>query len=159
MYLKICLLILLLFPYVQKKPKAPVCAVEGQWQLDKIRSPQERADNIVWTLKVTRHWFVWDETATRKGKTNSIKHIYKMGDSSGEYESGTKWFFDVGYDENRLLVKRRFYSRAEHVQPWMDFYFEVKDHGHTLYHKRKWGKDVAVFEKDLYFRPVGKQKN
>jgi len=82
-----------------------------------------------------------------------------MGDSSGEYESGTKWFFDVGYDENRLLVKRRFYSRAEHVQPWMDFYFEVKDHGHTLYHKRKWGKDVAVFEKDLYFRPVGKQKN
>ena len=158
MYLKTCVLILLLFPVVQKKPKAPVCAVEGQWQLDKVRSPQEKADNIVWTLRVTRNRLVWDEEITKGGKTTLGKHIYKVGESAGRYEGGTRWFFYVEYDENRLIIRRRFHSVSEFVQPWHNFYFEVKDHGYTLYCRQKWGKDVAVYEKVLYFRPVKKKK-
>ena len=158
MYLKTCVLILLLFPVVQKKPKAPVCAVEGQWQLDKVRSPQEKAENIVWTLKIRRKRIVWEQEVTRGDETTPYKYIYEVGESSGRYENGTRWFRSVEFDENRLLVRRRFFTPDKLLQDWRDSYFEVKDRGYTLYYRQKWGKDVTAFEKVLYFRPVKKKK-
>ena len=159
MYLKTGLLILLLLPSLQRKPPEPRSAVSGQWQLDKIRSPEERADNIVWTLQVTKNQFIWDTEVTNGEKTTLGKHIYKLGESDGRYDGGRRWFFNVEYDDHRLLIKRRFHFPSEALQPWTDFYFEVKDHGHTLYFKQRWNKDVAILERVLYFRPVKEKKD
>ncbi len=118
MYLRTGLLTLLLLFSVQAKRKTPLCAVAGRWQLDKVRSPEERADNLVWTLRVTRKGVFWDEEVTHKGRTRLHKHIYKLGRSEGEYDKGRKWFFNVEHDKNRLLIQRRFFFPSELIQRW-----------------------------------------
>ena len=157
MYLKICFLILLLFPYVQKKPKAPVCAVEGQWQLDKVRSPDERKENLVWTIGLTTNRVTWIEEHTKEGVIESRKHTYPVGKNTWR-ESDSRWETHAEFDENRLIIRWRRNSRSKPLPDWNVHEFEVKDHGYTLYYKLTYGRDVVIRENALYFRPVPKKK-
>ena len=159
MYLKICLLILLLLPAAQKGRKAPLSVVAGQWQLDEVRSPNERAKNVVWTIKVTGSRVDWLRESTVEGKAvDPILYIYAVGPSEGRFEGGTRWTRHVEFDENRLIIRERLSSRSTPLPNWNVYEFEVKDHGYTLYYKHTYGRDVVVRENALYFRPVPKKK-
>ncbi len=157
MYLKTSLLILLLLPSLQRKPAVEVCAVAGQWYIDEVRSPGE-AENSVWTMKVTSQGVEWIREATVEGEAVApIVYLYSVGRSEGKM-GATKWTRHVEFDENRLIIRERLTTLPTALPDWNVYEFEVKDHGHTLYYKQTYGRDVAVREKVLYLRPVPKQK-
>ncbi len=158
MYLKTSLLILLLLAPLQKKPKAPVCAVAGEWQLDKVRSPYEEADTLVWRIRITKARVVWNWQSTKDGEMTPIEYIYKVGHSKGRSKDGRSWKQYVEFDETRLRVWTRVFERLDVVANWSLHEFEVKDHGYTLYHRRTRGEDVATYDRILYFRPLEKKK-
>ena len=159
MYLKVCLLILLISPSVQQRRKTPVCAVAGEWQLDKVRSPHEEADDLVWTIKIRKRQVVWAWEETKDGKITPYKYAYKVGDSMGRSKDGRVWKQYVEFDETRLRVWTRiFKGRRDALVEWSIHEFEVKDHGYTLYHRWTRGEDVAAHKKILYFRPLEKKK-
>ena len=118
MYLKTSLLILLLLAPLQKKPEAPVCAVAGEWRLDKVRSPYEAADTLVWRIRVTKARVVWNWQSTKDGEMTPIEYIYKMGHSMGRSKEGRQWRQHVEFDETRLRVWTRFFERQEVVTDW-----------------------------------------
>ena len=159
MYLKTGLLILLLLPSLQKESAGKVCAVAGQWRLDEVRSPNEKAKNVVWTIEVTRKGVHWLREFTLEGKAvKPILYMYSVGHSQGQLKSGTRWTRNAEFDENRLIIRERLISQPTLALDWNVYEFEVKDHGHTLHYKHTYGRDVAVRERVLYFRPAPKQK-
>ena len=152
------LFVVLLAPLLQAESTQPRTAVLGRWQLDKVRSPDERADSMIWALESQGKQLVWLTEVTNGDKTESNKHVYRWGESRGSFDERREWFFKVEYDDLRLHIQRRFHDSSELIQRWMDFYFEVKDHGHTLHVRQIWNKGVAVHERELYFRPVTAKK-
>ena len=87
-----------------------------------------------------------------------IHYIYSVGHSQGRLKSGTQWTRHVEFDESRLITRERLISHPARAPDWNVYEFEVKDHGYTLYYKHTSGRDVAVRERVLYFRPVPKKK-
>ena len=158
MYLKTSLLILLLLAPVQKKPQEPVCAVAGEWRLDKVRSPYERADTLVWRIRITKARVVWNMQSTKDGEMTPTEYIYKVGHARGRSKDGRRWKQYVEFDETRLRVWTREFERLDVVAKWSLLEFEVKDHGYTLYYRYTWGVDVTTYNRILYFRPLGKKK-
>ena len=119
MYLKVCLLILLISPAVQQRRKTPLCAVAGEWQLDKVRSPHEEADDLVWTIKIRKRQVVWTWEETKDGKITPYKYAYKVGDSMGRSKDGRVWKQYVEFDETRLRVWTRiFEGRRDALVAW-----------------------------------------
>ena len=160
MYLKIGLLILLLLPSLKTEPAGEECAVAGQWYIDEVRSPNKPAgERSVWTIKVTKKGVEWKRESTGEGEAVSPSlYIYEVGRSEGRLKKGTRWTRHVEFDENRLIIRESLIFQPARALNWNVYEFEVKDHGHTLYYKHTYGRDVAVRENVLYLRPVSKQK-
>ena len=157
MYLKICLLILLLLPAAQKGRKAPVLGVAGQWQIDTVRSVNERRKDLVFTFRLKRNRVTWIQEYTKEGAIERWEHDYFLGKKTWK-ELDIRYETHVEFDENQLIIRQRSSSPSMPLPNWDVYEFEVKDHGYTLYHKHTIGRDVAVYANVRYFRPVPKKK-